>query len=265
MKFCIISLLLISSVCKGQEWQVEFMAGIAEYNGDLTQQRITFKQLRPAAGLNLKYNTGNFINVRAGIFYTKLVADDRNNKSAGLQRRNLNFKTDIVELNLIAELNLFDPAIYTSYPYLFAGVGVFYFNPYSFNENNKRTYLRPLSTEGEDLPEYPQRKRYSLIQPCIPLGAGWKMAINEKWDISLEVGYRFLFTDYLDDVSKTYVDPNILAYEKGQQAPKMAYRGTASTQIEGRQRGNPGKNDSYFMGGLKISTSIDDLFNRSKY
>jgi hypothetical protein len=241
------------------------MAGAAGYNGDLTQQRVTIKQLRPAFNLNLKYNSGNFINVRAGIVYTKLVGDDSNNKSISLKNRNLNFKTDVVELNLIAELNLFDPAIYTSYPYLFAGVGVFYFNPYSFNENNKRTYLRPLSTEGEDLPEYPARKKYSLIQPCIPLGVGWKMALSEKWDISYEIGYRFIFTDYLDDVSKTYVDPNVLAYEKGQQAPKMAYRGIVSSQIEGKQRGNPGKNDCYFFSGVKISSNIDDLFHKSKY
>ncbi len=265
MKFCLIFFLLSASVCEAQEWQAELIGGISGYNGDLTEKRITVKQLRPAINLNFKYNTGGILNVRGGILYTKLVGDDRNNKSSGLIRRNLNFKTDIVELSVIVEANIFDPQIYTSYPYVFGGVGVFYFNPYTFNENNKRTYLRPLSTEGEDLPEYPDRKKYSLIQPCFPVGAGWKMAINENWDISYEIGYRILLTDYLDDVSKTYVDLDVLAYEKGQQAPKLAYRGAAPFHHDGKKRGNPGKKDNYFFSGIKISTSLDNLFSRSKY
>ena len=30
--------------------------------------------------------------------------------------------------------------------------------------------------------------------------------LNKRWDFEFEVGYRYLFTDYIDDVSGLYVD-----------------------------------------------------------
>jgi hypothetical protein len=184
MKISFLFLLLFTNVCKAQEWQAEIMAGVAGYNGDLTQQRISIKQLKPSVNFNLKYNSGDYVNFRVGIVYGRIGADDKNNSSQVFKNRNLNFKSDIIELNLIAELNLFDPETYTSYPYIFGGVGVFYFNPFTYDNNHKKTYLHPLSTEGEGLKEFPDRKKYSLIQACIPVGIGWKMPLNDKWAIS---------------------------------------------------------------------------------
>lgn len=260
MKFCLIFLLLSASICKGQEWQAEVMAGVSGYNGDLTQQRITVKQLRPAFNLNLKYNSGDFINVRAGIGYGRVGADDKNNKSAGLRFRNLNFKSDILELNLIAEINLFDPEIYTAYPYVLGGIGLYHFNPFTYDKNNKKTYLQPLSTEGEGLNQYPGRKKYALTQFCIPVGAGFKMTVKEKWDISYEIGYRILFTDYLDDVSKTYVNLDVLSQAKGPKAAELSYRGkNPLSQVDGLQRGNSKINDSYFFTGIKLGINLTQL------
>ena len=90
-------------------------------------------------------------------------------------------------------------------------MGLFHFNPFTYDKENNKTYLQPLSTEGQGLKEYPGRKKYSLTQFCLPVGGGWKWNINENWDISYELGFRILFTDYLDDVSKTYVNLNVLA------------------------------------------------------
>lgn len=261
MKICLIFLLALSNACKAQEWQAEIMAGISAYNGDLTQQRISLKQIKPSLNLSLKYNSGDYVNFRIGIAYAKIGADDKNNRSIALQNRNLSFKSDVFELNVITEINLFDPITYTSYPYLLGGVGVFYFNPYTFDNNNKKTYLHPLSTEGEGLKEFPERKKYSLIQACIPLGIGWKMPLNEKWDISYEFGYRLTFTDYLDDVSKNYVDLNVLSDEKGPKSAELSYRQkTPLTTAD--IRGNPAIKDIYYFVGVKLSTSLNNLFNR---
>ena len=262
MKISFLLLFLFTNVCKAQEWQAEIMGGVSGYNGDLTQQRISIKQLRPSINFNLKYNSGDYVNFRVGIAYGRIGADDKNNSSQLLKNRNLNFKTDIIELNLIAELNLFDPESYTSYPYVFGGVGVFYFNPFTYDNNNKKTYLHPLSTEGEGLKEFPDRKKYSLIQPCIPVGIGWKMPLNDKWDISFEFGYRFTFTDYLDDVSKNYVDLGVLTSEKGPKSAELSYRQTTPL-TDADIRGNPSIKDIYYFGGIKITTSLDNLFNRN--
>ena len=263
MKFCLLILLFYSGVCNAQEWQAEFLGGASGYNGDLTQRRISLHQIGPALNFNVKYNSESFINFRAGIVYTKVGANDKNNPAQDLKSRNLNFKTDIFEVNLIAEVNFVEPEYYTAYPYVFAGIGVFHFNPYSYDENNKKTYLPPLSTEGEGLKEYPGRKKYSLTQLCIPIGFGWKMSINRKWDLSYEFGYRILFTDYLDDVSKTYVNLNTLANEKGSESAAFSYRGTKPFLYEGQVRGNSSINDSYFFAGIKISTKIGDIKKKS--
>jgi Domain of unknown function (DUF6089) len=255
-------LLLFTNICKGQGWQAEVMAGVSGYNGDLTQKRITVKQLRPALNLNIKYNSGNLIDVRAGIVYTRVGADDKNNTDNSLKRRNLNFKSDILELNIIGEINLFDPEAYVSYPYLFGGVGVFHFNPFTYDKNNKKTYLQPLGTEGQGLEEFPDRKKYSLIQLCLPVGIGWKWIINDDLDVSYELGYRILFTDYLDDVSKTYVNLDALAAENGPKSAELAYRGAAPFRLGGKVRGHSGVNDSYFFSGIKISTNLNSLFGK---
>jgi hypothetical protein len=98
------------------------------------------------------------------------------------------------------------------------GLELFYHNPkgyvprgYGLADEGKWISLRPLSTEGEGLGA-PYKKKYSLIQPGIILGGGVKYRLTDKLDIGLEFGWRFTFTDYLDDVSGNYVkDADALA------------------------------------------------------
>ena len=257
MKLYVIVCLFISDMCFGQNWWGEAMVGVAAYNGDLTQQRVSLKRLNPVLNLNLKYSTGDFFDIRVGIGIAKLSADDKDNNSLFLKARNLNFKTSVLEFNVGAEFNLSDPEIYNQYPYIFIGLGVFHFNPYTKDDNGKKTYLHPLSTEGEGLPEYPKRKPYSLTQLCIPLGIGFKMKLKEKWQLSYEFGYRIVFTDYLDDVSKTYVSIETLSLRKGDIAGELSYRkvGVPFSE-EGFPRGNPKVKDYYFFTGLKLAFKL---------
>ena len=60
--------------------------------------------------------------------------------------------------------------------------------------------LQPLGTEGEGF--YKGEKKYNLTQLAIPIGGGFKYAISNNVRIGIEVGFRKLFTDYLDDVSE---------------------------------------------------------------
>ena len=234
----------------------EVMVGVSAYNGDLTQQPFSVKRLNPAIAFNVKYNTGDFLNIRAGIAFEKVSANDKDNKSSFLQARNLNFKSNIVEFNLSFEFLLLDPEIYDSYPYLFAGVGIFHFNPYTTDDEHVKTYLHPLSTEGEGLPDF-GRKTYSLIQPCVPVGAGFKMKLNKKVEVAYEFAYRWLFTDYLDDVSKTYVSLETLSVRKGPKSAELAYRkvGVPFSE-EGYPRGNPKVKDYYWFTGVKIAFKL---------
>ncbi|MGH2648399.1 MAG: hypothetical protein ACRDE8_12555, partial [Ginsengibacter sp.] len=95
-----------------------------------------------------------------------------------------------------------------------------------------------------------------------PLGIGWKMVLNEKWDISYEFGYRITFTDYIDDVSKNYVDLNVLTTEKGPKSAELSYR-QSTPLTDSDVRGNPGIKDVYYFAGVKLSTSLSNLFGRN--
>ncbi len=258
MKFVTLILLFTSQFLYGQKWQAEIMGGVSGYSGDLTEKYFSLHSIGPAVNLNIKYSTfKDFIVFRAGIGYGKVSADDKYNKDKSLLNRNLNFKTDILEASLCVEYNILDPHEYQGYPYIFAGAGVFHFNPYTFDKDNKKTYLQPLGTEGQGLPQYPDRKPYSTTQFCVPFGFGWKMKVNEKIDVIYEFGARYLFNDYLDDVSKTYVDPEILFISKGSTAAELAYRKLRSGGIiEGAKRGNPKSKDQYYFTGFKILFNI---------
>ena len=248
--------LFISNLCYGQKWMGEVVAGIAQYNGDLTQQAVSFKRIKPAVGFNVKYNSGDLLDLRVGFLFARVGADDKDNKREDYQARNLSFKTNIQELSVCAEFNLVDPEVYLQVPYVFAGVGVFHFNPFSYDNEGNKTYLRPLSTEGEGIADYPARKEYSLFQFCIPFGAGLKIKTTDQWQISWEFGYRFLITDYLDDVSKNYVSLEILNLRKGPKSGEMSYRKNAPFVEEGYPRGNSKVRDYYFFTGVKFAFNL---------
>jgi hypothetical protein len=118
---------------------------------------------------------------------------------------------------------------------------------------------------------YPDRKPYSLTQPAIPFGGGIKYAINDNLRLGLELGFRKLFTDYLDDVSTTYVNPADLLAAKGQLAVDMSYRGdelpggNPNYPAKGSQRGGAKKQDWYYFFGLHLTYRLGsgDNTNRS--
>jgi Domain of unknown function (DUF6089) len=264
VKFIIFIFFLVANICKAQEsllkehLKIEFMGGVSGYNGDLSEHRITMNQLRPAFNVNLKYNTEDFINFGIGFGYGRVGGNDKFNTRRGLKARNLNFKTNIFEANIIGEIKLADPQYYDTYPYLFFGIGVFHFNPFTYDSSGIKTFLQPLGTEGQGLQEYPDRKPYKRTQLCIPIGGGWKWNFKDVWELSYEIGARILFTDYLDDVSKTYPNLQALAIAKGEKAVELTYRGTAPF-VESKQRGNPSNNDFYFYSGIKVAVYIRQI------
>ena len=78
----------------------------------------------------------------------------------------------------------------------------------------------------------------------------------------MEAGFRKTFTDYLDDVSGSYVNYHELERENGQLAAELAnrtgeYFGSDPVILPtGTQRGNEQADDWYFMGGVTISYNL---------
>ena len=263
MKRIVVLLFIFSSLHTiAQTWEFEVLTGTTVYRGDLTDQIVDIKSIRPGINLNLKYKLSDQFYLRGGLAWGMVAANDNNNKDSLLVVRNLSFSSHVFEANFCVEylplsIELYDIA----YPYLFAGVGLFHFNPSAKDNNGEKVFLQPLGTEGQGLPQYPSRKKYNRTQFCIPMGGGMTFVLNEKLKLSGEIGFRKIFTDYLDDVSNTYVDLVVLEAGSGKKSAEMSYRGSYSTNNEkpaqdGNIRGNSEKKDWYYFLGIKFSWSL---------
>ena len=179
--------------------------------------------------------------------------------------RNVNFRSNIAEIALMAELHplyMFidwpskdvEPPRFS--PYVVGGVGYFSFNPQA-ELNGRLVDLQPLSTEGQGFAEYPDRPVYKLKQINFPVGGGVKYDLSPLLNVRAEFLYRFLKTDYLDDVSTRYVDPSLYSnYFTGSRLTNALL--LSDRQIEyrtapGGKRGSPLQKDAYFTASLKLS------------
>jgi hypothetical protein len=163
--------------------------------------------------LNASFYVGamyqNTYGVRLEATYGRIAGADSN---GAVKKRNLSFRTPIREIALIGE---FHPLMLKYYdelpqfsPYIAAGLGWFSFNPQA-NLNGKWIDLQPLRTEGQGFPQKGADSRpYRLSQSNIILGGGIKYEISQLFTARAEMLFRYTFTDYLDDVSTTYIDPS---------------------------------------------------------
>ncbi|MCB0777061.1 MAG: hypothetical protein KDB99_12160 [Chitinophagaceae bacterium] len=255
-----ICFVLFSSICFSQRLHIGIFGGASAYNGDLEERLFPKQVTNGVLGITGNYEITDQIMLRAGLSYTVVGGADRFSKDTALQKRNLAFETELFEFSVTGEYYLLN--LYNSRysPYVFAGVALFHFDPYAFDATGQKVFLQPLSTEGQGLSGYPN-KPYKLLQLAIPFGGGVKFAINDNLRVGLELGLRKLFTDYLDDVSGNYADPNDLLAAKGQVAVDMSYRGdeaggSPTYPAKGAQRGSPKAKDYYYFGGVHLTYRI---------
>lgn len=238
-----------------QTLRLNFMAGLSNYYGETQTKKLTFEQSNPVIALGATLDLTDKLLLRSEFIATKLQGDD---KRGMYPDRNLNFKTSIREATLLLEYNLFDLYEKKITPYFFTGVGLFNFNSYTTDSLNRKVFLKGLSTEGQGFPEYPDRKVYKNTQLNIPIGGGLKYAISEDVQFGFEYGLRVLFTDYIDDVSKSFIDPTILRNRAGQLAVDLSYRsdelksGSQTYPGEGSLRGSLKVNDLYYYGLARL-------------
>lgn len=244
--------LLFSFSSIAQRFGIYASPGIINYGGDLQKKVYTFSQARFAISGGLLYNFNHFT-IRGALTYGRIQGSD---STGGFKNRNLSFQTKLGEASLALQYDLFTLDEKKITPYAFAGGALFYHNPYTIYEG-RRVNLRDLGTEGQGLAMYPDRKMYSLTQFAIPLGIGVKYKLTDNWQVALEFCSRFLFSDYLDDVSKTYPDETALLHGRGQLAVDVSYRGDEINPnrpypSEGTQRGSSSHNDNYYTSSLSI-------------
>lgn len=233
--------------------------GISFYRGDLNNFSNPFIFVKPAGGLFLRRNFNPRFSFRGNALYGQVEASDAETQSVLQQQRNLSFRSSIIEGSMQFEFNYlsFMVGAEKSYPattYLFLGMGAFWFNPQA-NYNGDWVNLQPLGTEGQGT-SLSTKEKYNRVQPSLPMGIGLKVALGDKGCLGFEWGMRKTFTDYIDDVSGSYVDPVLLAAEKGTAAADLSDRGNyidPALPMIGRQRGNSKNKDWYSFLGITLS------------
>jgi len=244
-------------------WDVGGQLGMSNYFGDLANNTgsNSLDIFRP----NTRFTAGAFARVRAHyryafnfqLNYILISGADSLAENTSRTRRNLHFRNNIIELTSRME---YYPLIFNDvgghkrfrtdfHFYTFAGLGLLYNNPQA-EYNGGWVSLRPLETEGS---------RYSAIQPVIPIGFGGFFTFKScgsrirRHRIGVEVNYRLVFTDYLDDVSNTYPDVSAVAegdardlyYRTWELSDSQSDPETRRYPQAGRIRGNSERNDSY--------------------
>jgi hypothetical protein len=257
----ILILLLVACKTQAQSYftinEYGFNIGASQYFGDLNEN-YGFKTLSPAYGAYLRRRMNSYIALKLVANYTNVGYDDKYNKIPYQVQRNLNFKSVIYEAAIQAEFNFFKFVTGDPYhrftPYLTGGVGAFYYNPTTTYKGIKYD-LKPLGTEGQNA-GYPERK-YSNFAAMFPIGAGVKYWLKAGINVSFEISDRFTTTDYLDDVSTTYVGAD--KFPKLTVADPSVALQDRSTEVggilgkAGKQRGNSSNKDQYVMATFSIS------------
>lgn len=226
--------------------------GGSAYLGDIVQNSPILKQTSGAISFGASYDIFKQFKARLNLSYLGAKGDDRLNKRIDYQQRNLNFKSSIWEAALLGQYDFFNSQDHIIVPYMFFGPGIYHFNPTTTDRNGNKVNLHDVGTEGQFLgnPDYDNRK-YKLTQLNLQLGGGVRYEVNNNFSLGLELSFRKLFTDYLDDISgPSYPAPSEFTDAGQTDALQLSYRGDELgfeyEQFKGRPRGNPDKKDIYY-------------------
>ncbi len=237
--------------------------GASQYFGDLNDE-YGLKYVRPALGGFARYHLNPYISVRGNLLYTHVGYADKYSSNPYNRKRNLSFQSNVYEGSIQAEFNFFryhtgeTKSRFT--PYLTGGIGVFYYNPFAIYEDKKYS-LRQLGTEGQHAGI--GGRNYSKFSMCFPVGAGFKYWLRPGINLGVEIANRLTLTDYLDDVSTSYVGSDKFPTDPKNPNPAYVLQ-DRSVEIDsnnplgrsGKQRGNSSTKDQYMMVLINLSFQL---------
>jgi len=296
---------------------VGFSLNALNYYGDLSPSPskistdISFT--KPGFAVSILHRFGPRYSVQGQFMFGTIKGSDNESAEAGdnsngiyRYKRNLSFRNQIKELSVVAIFDLFEnQSTYMSRakwtPYAYLGLALFLQNPEAIApakdlqgnplaEAGEYVSLQPLGTEGQystlsatDVNTGIQP--YSLLQVAIPFGLGARFRLTDVLDLSGEIGFRYTFTDYLDDVSANYVDLTKLGSPLAQ---AMSYRtnelfnnnppnprpsGIPGVNVEAgygseypdNKRGGKKDNDMYMVTSIRLTYIIKPNFHQAKF
>lgn len=256
-KISLLIFLLIGTISQAQRRsgsnELGVFLGATNFIGDVGNYSIHIPK-GLVAGLNYRHQFDDYYSFRAMFNMGSVANEDASSTLPDRQFRNLSFRSNVYEAGLLGEVNFLEyrpgSRKYKHTPYIFAGFAITWFNPQA--EYNGQWYdLQPLGTEGQRTSANPSNY-YSLATWSIPFGLGYRWNINDNWSMALECGFRRTFTDYLDDVSGTYVDPELIRAAHGDVAAALSNRTNRPNELIGYARGNNQTDDWYVFTGIQL-------------
>lgn len=176
-------IVLSQNLAIGQRFEFGVGIGGLNYKGDLNPQ-LNPTLTRPGIQGIFRYNFSMTVVGRFNALFGYLVGNGSLSPDVYISKLAPNsFRTPITEFSGIIEYNFFNYRnpknrfIFGS-PYIFGGPSLFVF-----------------------LPENEEGVRAAPVQPALLVGFGYKHQMGVNWNIGVEFGGRFSFTDLLDNVS----------------------------------------------------------------
>lgn len=246
-----------------QFWEFGVMGGVSNYMGDLSPTPVVIAETHAATGILIRANFTRYFTLKTNCYYGTISGDDRNASSDPIKlNRNLSFVSNILDVGANAEYNFSgyqaNKNKYKASPYAFIGLSMFHFNPKAtLPGGTELIALQPQGTEGQGTTLYNDREKYSLTEISVPFGVGAKVNFAHFMGFGVEAGLRKTFTDYLDDVSKTYVEKDILDRERTDNYAFLLSNKTGDPTLASEtMRGNPKTKDWYMFAGATLTFTI---------
>ncbi len=208
-------LLLIPILTSAQRWKrtrYEVLGGVGPslFFGDLGgansdgrhfMSDIDLSAMRYHIMIGARYKIKEKMALKLNLIYGRIHGSDIYTEKPSRNNRNVTFSSGLFEPSLQFEYSVLKERLGTRYTfrnlkrfkltyvntYIFLGVGGILFNP-------KLNWVSPSN----------KNEKFHKFNLTIPLGIGFKYAINRRTSLGLEFGQRYTSTDYLDGHSDKY-------------------------------------------------------------
>ena len=210
--------------------------GVAYYMGDLSDG-VNMKHLGlgPSISIGGLYRLTEHLSARGELRFYQVSADQQYSKNA---QNNLSFKTFNPDINLGIQADLFSYNRQAPInPYLFGGIGFTLLNPKAKIDGEWQS-LAPLTTEGV---------KYNRLPLVFTAGIGVSIKTTERLKLGIELCNNFLNSDYLDDVSTVYPNPDLLPSDLARRLSDRSPEIGLEPRQPGWNRGSAENKDSYLF------------------
>ena len=254
--------LLLPMMGSAQYLELGFNGGGSNFIGDVGPYRVDLPR-GYHGGILARYNFNRYWSIRFQGNYGLIAADDANSTLPERQERNLSFRSYVWEAYAAAEFNFFEfqPGTKMNHtPYINAGFGIFGFDPEA-RYNGSWVDLRSLRTEGQGT-SVGAGAPYATASSFFVFSLGYKWSLGSFTSIALETSFRNTYTDYVDDVSGYYAQPQVLREEVSELSATLADRSLSQSNKENILRGDPTNRDWYIFTGFTLQFKFGELYEK---